>query len=235
MIGMNIRMRRKKLKLSQQDLAYGDWTRSYISQIESGRIQPSIETLAKIASKLDTTVSNLIGDEILMQKAKAAVFYPDICKQILAQLPETTTTIFLYKLTNSLLTNKSLDCQLPPNAELYFLTARVLIFQKNYPHALQVLLDGMKYLDEFWRIIFLAKLHFVYQQLGKTEELNNITQQIAAVLNTKYSVDELRRKLTYELHFESNPVRSQNLISFIQAIDYYHEFKQAFQIINDNV
>lgn len=232
MIGTNIRMRRKKLKLSQQDLAYGDWTRSYISQIESGRIQPSMETLSRIAAKLDTSVSNLIGDEILMQKAKATIFYPDICKQYLAQLPETTTTIFLYKLTNSLLTNKSLDCQLPPNAELYFLTARVLIFQKNYPHALQVLLDGMKYLDEFWRIIFLTKLLFVYQQLGDTEQLTRVKQQVTAVLDTKNTIDELQYKLIHELNFESNPVRCQNLITFIQTIDYYREFEQAFHIAN---
>ena len=124
MIGNNIRMRRKKLRLSQEALAQGDWTRSYISQIERGRIQPSIDTLTKIAIKLDTTVAELIGDQTLVHQAKAAVLYPDICKQYLDQLPETPTTIFLDQLTNSLLTNNNLDFQLPPNPELYYLTAR---------------------------------------------------------------------------------------------------------------
>src|SRR5690554_2107734 len=101
MIGNNIRMRRKKLRLSQEALAQGDWTRSYISQIERGRIQPSIDTLTKIAIKLDTTVAELIGDQTLVHQAKAAVLYPDICKQYLDQLPETPTTIFLDQLTNS--------------------------------------------------------------------------------------------------------------------------------------
>ncbi len=233
MIGKNIRMRRRKLKLNQKDLADGDWTRSYISQIENGRTFPSLESLMKIASKLDTTVSYLIGDELLLHKAKATVFYPDICQEYLAQLPETTTTIFLYKLTNSLLTNKSLDCQLPPNAELYFLTARVLIFQKNYPQALQVLLDGMKYLDEFWRILFLTKLYFLYQQLGETEAHLEIKEEIKKAFGTISTIDELRHKLVRRLYFETSPARSNQLITFIQSIDYYQELEQAIQLIKD--
>ena len=66
MIGDNIQLRRKKMKLSQEALAKGDWTRSYISQIERGRIQPSLDTLSKIARKLDTTVAELVGDYTIL-------------------------------------------------------------------------------------------------------------------------------------------------------------------------
>lgn len=69
MIGDNIRLRRK-MRLSQEALAKGNWTRSYVSQIERGRILPSLQTLSQIANKLDTTVAELVGDQTTLAKAK---------------------------------------------------------------------------------------------------------------------------------------------------------------------
>lgn len=234
MIGLNIRLRRKKLKLSQQELANNDWTRSYISQIESGRIQPSIGTLTRIAEKLDITVCDLIGDQLLMDKAKATVFYPDICKHYLAQLPKTTTTTFLYQLINSLLTNKSLECQLPPNPELYYLTARVLIFQNNYPQASQVITEGIKFSDQYWRILLLTKLCYVYQQLGKTQELIQTIDQLKGILDPIDTIEEFKQKLVYELHHERDPIRCHSLINFLQSFEFNHELNQAFTYIKTN-
>ncbi|MFB5067626.1 MAG: helix-turn-helix domain-containing protein [Candidatus Wallacebacter cryptica] len=232
MIGNNIRMRRKKLRLSQEALAQGDWTRSYISQIERGRIQPSIDTLTKIAIKLDTTVAELIGDQTLVHQAKAAVLYPDICKQYLDQLPETPTTIFLDQLTNSLLTNNNLDFQLPPNPELYYLTARVLIFQKKYPSAVKLLQKALKLFDIFWRILFMRKLYFVYQQLNDQEGMESVKAELGQALASLDSTDDLKSKLAQELKFESDPVRITHLSNFILAIEFGEDFIEAIKLAN---
>lgn len=222
-LGSNIQRRRKKLKLSQQELANNDWTRSYISQIESDRLQPPLASLAIIAAKLDTTISDLVGDQLLLDKAKTTICYPNICKNYLAQLPKTPTTIFLYQLTNSLQTNKSLDYQIPPSAELYYLTARVLIFQQNYDKALQVLLDGQKYLDLFWRILFLNKLCQLYTELGDAEKLEATKSQLLTQLKSTDSLTDLRDQITRELQHEIDPNRSHNLITFLQVLDYYQD------------
>ncbi|NIA61166.1 helix-turn-helix transcriptional regulator [Bacillus pacificus] len=49
MIGEQIKSLRKKAKLTQQDLAEGIITRSYLSQIEQGSVQPTYEVLEKFA------------------------------------------------------------------------------------------------------------------------------------------------------------------------------------------
>ena len=232
MIGTNIRLRRKKLKLSQEQLAQGDWTRSYVSQIERGRIQPSIETLNKIANKLDTTVADLIGDQNLLNKAKATVLYPEICRQYLALLPKTPTTIVLAQLTNSLLTNSNLDIQLPPNPELYHLTARVLISQKKYPSAAELLQKALKLFDIHWRVLFMVKLYFVYEQLGDVEQQKTIKEELTRILDPSNSMQEFKAKLVTELKYETDPGRSTYLVTFLQAIDYGLEFAQAIELIN---
>ncbi|WP_227874434.1 helix-turn-helix domain-containing protein [Tumebacillus algifaecis] len=58
-IGQRIKELRKVAKLTQQELADGIVTRSYISQIEKGSIQPSYDTLAQLAMKLNVTLEEL--------------------------------------------------------------------------------------------------------------------------------------------------------------------------------
>ncbi|HKM17599.1 MAG TPA: helix-turn-helix transcriptional regulator [Limnochordia bacterium] len=227
MIGDNIQLRRKKMKLSQEALAKGDWTRSYISQIERGRIQPSLDTLSKIARKLDTTVAELVGDYTILAKAKAALLHPDICRQYLAQLPKTPTVIFLEQLTNSLLTNNDLDCQLPPNPELYYLTARVLTFKKKYPQAEAVLQKALKLFDSIWRMLFLNQLCFVYQQLDYVEAYEGALERLKELAEPIGNVQELELYLANELRYETDPVRSAYLAMFIQSIQLGASFRRS--------
>jgi HTH-type transcriptional regulator, quorum sensing regulator NprR len=56
MIGQRIKELRKNAKLTQQELAEGIITRSYLSQIEKGMVQPSYEVLERIADKLGCSV-----------------------------------------------------------------------------------------------------------------------------------------------------------------------------------
>ena len=60
-VGMRIRQRRRKLGLSQQELAERVGTpQCQISLYESGRAFPRIDTVEKLAAALETTASELL-------------------------------------------------------------------------------------------------------------------------------------------------------------------------------
>ena len=60
-LGESIIIHRKKLKLSQQQLAtFSDVDRSYLSEVEEGKANPSIRFLHKIAKILKIKVGSLI-------------------------------------------------------------------------------------------------------------------------------------------------------------------------------
>ncbi|PWK14919.1 helix-turn-helix domain-containing protein [Tumebacillus permanentifrigoris] len=61
-VGQRIKELRKASNLTQQELAEGVVTRSYISQIEKGLIQPSYDTLDKLSKKLDCTVEDFFKE-----------------------------------------------------------------------------------------------------------------------------------------------------------------------------
>ena len=59
-IGLNIRKYRKQMKLSQVDLAVEvGIDRSYLSEIENGRGNPSVNILYAISDSLDIKVADL--------------------------------------------------------------------------------------------------------------------------------------------------------------------------------
>lgn len=61
MVGKNIKKIREKMKLTQEELAEKlSVTRQAISNYETGKTQPDIETLNKIASILEVSVEELI-------------------------------------------------------------------------------------------------------------------------------------------------------------------------------
>lgn len=58
-----IRKRRKKLGLSQEEIAYkAEIDRSYLSEIEGGKVAVSVEVAHKIAKALKTSLANLFKD-----------------------------------------------------------------------------------------------------------------------------------------------------------------------------
>jgi len=62
-LGESIIVHRKKLNLSQQKVAIlSDVDRSYLSEVEEGKANPSIKFLHKIAKILKVKVGNLIKD-----------------------------------------------------------------------------------------------------------------------------------------------------------------------------
>jgi HTH-type transcriptional regulator, quorum sensing regulator NprR len=60
--GQKIRELRKSLGVTQKDLAEGILSRSYLSQIEQGIVQPAYDTLNKIAGKLNCKVEDLFTE-----------------------------------------------------------------------------------------------------------------------------------------------------------------------------
>lgn len=62
-LGESIIMHRKKMNLSQQEVAtLSDVDRSYLSEVEEGKANPSIKFLHKIAKSLKVKVGSLIKD-----------------------------------------------------------------------------------------------------------------------------------------------------------------------------
>lgn len=60
-IGANIRRRRDELKLSQEELAFrAKVDRSYLAEVEKGKINISILKLEQIAKALDINLEELI-------------------------------------------------------------------------------------------------------------------------------------------------------------------------------
>lgn len=59
-LGKNIKLRRKQLNLTQQELADKlDLSLNFVGKIEVAFSKPSLDTLIEIAKVLDTTVSDL--------------------------------------------------------------------------------------------------------------------------------------------------------------------------------
>src|SRR6202043_1617873 len=59
-VGANIRAVRTKLTLTQSQLAAPDFSISYISAIERGKIRPSLKALSLLASRLDVPLTFLL-------------------------------------------------------------------------------------------------------------------------------------------------------------------------------
>lgn len=60
-LGQNLRKLRLKKKMSQVDLATAlNVDRAYISNIENGRMNPTLSTLEKIAGALGISMSELV-------------------------------------------------------------------------------------------------------------------------------------------------------------------------------
>ncbi|MBZ9740629.1 MULTISPECIES: helix-turn-helix domain-containing protein [unclassified Mesorhizobium] len=60
-VGLNVQRIRREQTLSQEELSFrSGFTRSYLSGLEAGRRNPTILSLAKIASALGASVDDLI-------------------------------------------------------------------------------------------------------------------------------------------------------------------------------
>ena len=64
-IGERIKILRKERKLTQVELAKkSNISRSYLTDIENNRYNPSVETLKAIANSLEVKLSDILSDEV---------------------------------------------------------------------------------------------------------------------------------------------------------------------------
>lgn len=63
-IGELVRERRLHLKMTQTELAQPEFSKSYVSYIESGKREPSTEALQTLAQKLKVPISYFLGDAV---------------------------------------------------------------------------------------------------------------------------------------------------------------------------
>lgn len=61
-IGRRVRRRRRELDLTQEALAGKEYTKSFISQLEAGHADPSLDTLRFLGRRLQTSLSSMAGD-----------------------------------------------------------------------------------------------------------------------------------------------------------------------------
>lgn len=194
--------------MSQVDLAEGLCTRSYISQIEIGKVKPSLENLSIIASRLDITVGELIGDQRSLAAAKATLFIPELCKDFLKNVPDMLTKRILSYLADCLLTNAAPEIQEPLNGEMAYFTAKVHIYQGDYQRAIETLSEGLKYADRFWKIRILNQLHLCQQELGDRDGCAETLILLESLCEDLQNTNDLRDYITTrELFTESCLIR----------------------------
>ncbi|WP_170316025.1 helix-turn-helix domain-containing protein [Microvirga calopogonii] len=72
-LGQNLRKAREALQLSQEELAHEiDIDRTYISGIERGVRNPSLDVIAKIAQRLKTTPAALLTRPAQSRRSESA-------------------------------------------------------------------------------------------------------------------------------------------------------------------
>ena len=80
-LGETVKALRKRRGLTQSQLAGEELTKGYISQIEHGRIAPSIRTLGLLASRLGCSVADLMGPGLandVLDEAESAFLQGDL-------------------------------------------------------------------------------------------------------------------------------------------------------------
>lgn len=80
-LGETVKTLRKRHSLTQSQLAGAELTKGYISQIEHGRIAPSIRTLGLLASRLGCSLSDLVGPGVatsVLDEAESAFMEGDL-------------------------------------------------------------------------------------------------------------------------------------------------------------
>jgi len=76
-VGTNIREVRTKLDLTQSQLASPEFSISYISAIERGKIRPSLKALSILARRLDVPLTFLLeGSPVGAAEARAVGYSP---------------------------------------------------------------------------------------------------------------------------------------------------------------
>jgi len=181
-VGQRIKELRKASKLTQQELAEGVVTRSYISQIEKGLIQPSYDTLEKLARRLNVTV-----EEFFKEPENMALVVTDWKKFI--RVAEGQAESGLYEQAQRTLDNSNIES----NNELNDFDLGVLAWVRGklaevhglHEEAERCYRDSLDHLHSYMyvkeRVRSLDSLAYVYWRSDRNEEA-------LETLNDAYSI-----------------------------------------------
>ncbi len=84
-LGIRLRDARLALGMTQDDLAAGQFSKSYVSAVELGKIRPSVNSLRTLAGRLDQPVSYFLEEEdVVSEEERVATELADAEYQVLA-------------------------------------------------------------------------------------------------------------------------------------------------------
>lgn len=217
-IGEKIKLQRKKLGLTQADLAEPEFTRGFISQIENGITIPPIKTLEIIAAKLAISINYLIGEE------SDNSLKLDTPQKLSEKVKIAKRLIYLgkYEEASSIIeTIEKVDNQ---NfvGEIFFLKGSILYEQKQYLDAISLLKKALIYLHPQNPIDNID----IYLKLA--EGYMNSQNYDKAIDYSFYGLSII----------QSNPIEDRLFeLKFLYILGYSHsrrkEFKQGIRYIEE--
>ena len=169
MIGLNIRSLRKQKGLNLRDFAKRvNVSASFISQLEAGKINPSLAKLKDIANALNTTVGQLIGEN---DKPDTMLVTRENDRKHSDQLGEGINVYLLtspdqYKQMEPLFITMDIDASSGDHKYQHFGQEFVLILKGKC----EITLNDTKYiLNKGDSIYFNSNIPHFFRNIGKTE------------------------------------------------------------------
>jgi HTH-type transcriptional regulator, quorum sensing regulator NprR len=185
-IGLKIKQLRKNLGLTQDDLANGIVSRSFISQLEKGRVSPSLDTLEKISNRLGCSIGSLLDQKVTLENSSTD--FESIINRVEKHIEEINfEEAYKYEETLSAISINHLNDELKGK---YFYIQGVFFWnRKEYLDSKVYALKAVEHLKQYKE----EELIKVYNLLGKVNfHLNEIHESMtcffkALYLSQKYS------------------------------------------------
>ena len=165
-LGSRIRYRRRQMRLNQKQMANQN-SASFVSKVETGQALPSLSVLADWSNILETSIGELIGDNLLWEAAALTVLHPEKCHHYLALLPKTPIRQYLEDLSASASSLSTPVPKPPPYPILQYSAAKVLLHRGEMEQAAALCQQALTISDPVWRIRNLALLSQVWSRLGR--------------------------------------------------------------------
>ncbi|WP_334328671.1 helix-turn-helix domain-containing protein [Companilactobacillus sp. HBUAS59699] len=168
LLGNVIQDQRKKLNLSQSELANGICTQAIISKMENQNISPSINILISICQKLHLTLDNVFSEFSSLPSS-------NLISDKLQSMDQTVQDKNTENLTKMIKTIKEDTLPSSEKAHLHFLIALYsesiqnnddAVFQLNYS------LELLQNRKTFWGTIIYAELGYIYSSKDQVDKTN---------------------------------------------------------------
>jgi HTH-type transcriptional regulator, quorum sensing regulator NprR len=112
-LGSRLRDARLAQGMTQDDLAAGQFSKSYVSAVELGKIRPSVNALRTLAGRLDQPISYFLEEEdVVSEEERVATDMADVRYQLLAGKPTEAQRILEGLDTDALRSIERLNAQL---------------------------------------------------------------------------------------------------------------------------